>query len=179
MWLCTVASGCGILQGRPGSGVIQAWHQPTTLDRVKTDVHLVLEGVWDGVEDPAVDVQVKTTTALRKSGGYFSYDLDIPTYNKLRSNIASTPRALVVIGLQSEGERILLKRDGTLLVGRGAWASLAGRRATKNTESIAVRLPAANTIDRAGLMRMMTSLGVRSSTPVPIPDVWEHDDVEA
>ncbi|HUZ26359.1 MAG TPA: hypothetical protein VMV07_21605, partial [Streptosporangiaceae bacterium] len=47
--------------------------------------------------------------------------------NKLRKTNASTPRILVVIGLEPEGERVLLRRDGTLLVGCGAWVSLAGR----------------------------------------------------
>lgn len=168
MWLRTVAAGCGLLQGRP-----------TTIDRVKTDVHLILEGEWKGTDDPAVNVQVKTTTELRKSHGYYSYDLDIPTYDKLRKANASTPRILVVIGLESGGERVLIQRRGTLLVGCGAWVSLAGRRASANRTKQAVRLPASNTLDRPGLERMLTTYGVRSSTPVPQVDVWGLGNGEA
>jgi Domain of unknown function (DUF4365) len=167
MWLRTVAAGCGILQGRP-----------TTVDRVKADVHLVLEGEWNGTDDPAVNVQVKTTTSLRRGRGYYSYDLDIPTYNKLRKTNASTPRILVVIGLEPEGDRVRLRRDGTLLIGRGAWVSLAGRRASANTTTQVVRLPVVNTLDRPGLERMLTTHGVRSSTPVPEIDVWGQGDGE-
>lgn len=167
MWLRTVAAGCGILQGRP-----------TTLDRRKTDVHLILEGEWNGTDDPAVNVQVKTTTGLRRSHGYYSYDLDIPTYNKLRKTNASTPRILVVIGLESDGERVLVERRGTLLVGCGAWVSLAGRSASINTTTQVVRLPVANALDRGGLERMLTTHGVRSSTPVPQLDVWGQDIAE-
>ncbi len=161
MWLRTVAAGCGILQGRP-----------TTLDRTKTDVHLVLEGEWYGTDDPAVNVQVKTTTRLRRHRGYFSYDLDIPTFDKLRKPNAATPRVLVVIGLEPDGERVMLQHNGTLLIGCGAWVSLEGRRASANTTTQVVRLPVVNTLDRLGLRRMLTTYGVRSSTPVPLLDVW-------
>jgi hypothetical protein len=161
-WLEAVAAGCGLLHGRG----------PTTLDRIKSDVHLVLEGLWHGTHNPAVNVQVKTTISLRRSRGYYSYDLDIPTYDALRMTNASTRRVLAVIGLKRDGERVLLRQEGTLLVGRGAWVSLEGLPASKNRISQVVKLPVTNTLDCRGLELMLTTYGVRSSTPVPEIDVW-------
>jgi hypothetical protein len=123
-----------------------------------------------------VNAQVKTSIDLRKGAGYFSYDLDIPTYDILRMDNAAVRRVLIVIGLNREGERVVLKRDGTLLVGRGAWVSLEGLPASKNVTSQVVKLPVTNTLDRPGLERMLTMYGVRSSTRVPDVDAWgDHD----
>ena len=70
-WLEAVAAGCGILHGRP-----------TSLDLQKADVHLYLRALVNGVYNPSVLVQVKTTTTLRRigDGGDYSFDLDIETY---------------------------------------------------------------------------------------------------
>jgi Domain of unknown function (DUF4365) len=160
-WLAAVAAGCGILHG-----------PSTTLDRQKTDAHLVLEGLWHGTYNPAVNVQVKTKIALRESDGCFAYDLDIGTYDILRRENESVRRVLVVIGLPKDGERVILRADGTLLAGRGAWVSLEGQPASGNTDTQVVRLPVANTLDRSGLERMLKTYGVRSSTPVPDVEAW-------
>jgi Domain of unknown function (DUF4365) len=162
-WLEAVAAGCGLLHG-----------PSTTLDRQKTDVHLVLEGLWHGTYNPAVNVQVKTTVALREQNGYFAYDLNIATYDVLRRDNESVRRVLVVIGLPKDEERVILHADGTLLVGRGAWVSLEGQSASGNTDTQVIRLPVTNTLDRSGLERMLTTYGVRSSTPVPDMDAWRQ-----
>lgn len=160
-WLRAVAASCGLLHGRP-----------TTLDLEKADVELVRRGLWNGMWHPTVKVQVKTTIDLREDDGHFVYDLDIGTYNILRRDNESVRRILAVFRLPRKGERARLLRSGTLLAGRGAWASLEGLPVTANTDSRVVRLPISNTIDRHGLERMLATYGVRSSTPVPEVGAW-------
>jgi hypothetical protein len=162
-WLESVAAGCGLLHGRP-----------TTLDLEKADVELVLRAVVSNVRNPHVKVQVKTTHELRDLGdGNLAYDLDVETYEVLRQTDHSSPRILAVIRLSDDGERVRLEEDGTLLVGQGAWVSLAGEPASTNTTSQVVHLPSANTLDPSGLRRMITEYGVRTSTLVPEIDPWK------
>lgn len=65
-----------------------------------------------------------------------------------------------------------LHADGTLLIGHGAWVSLEGFSASDNAKTQVVCLPAANTLDRRGLLLMLRTYGVRRSTPVPDVDAW-------
>jgi Domain of unknown function (DUF4365) len=164
-WIEAVAAGSGLLRGRPA-----------TLDLQKADVQLTLPGLVAGTYNPSVLVQVKTTVNLRKSipVGRLLYNLDIDTYNVLRRTDHSIRRVLAVIGLRSkDGERVRLTSAGTLLVGHGAWVSLEGRPPTSNVNTVGVSLPADNTLDPAGLHRMLQTYGVRTSTPVPDVDPWE------
>jgi hypothetical protein len=160
-WLRAVAASCGLLHGRP-----------TTLDLEKADVELVRRGLWNGMWHPIVKVQVKTTVDLRQEDSHFVFDLDIDTYNVLRRDNETVRRVLAVFRLPRRGEKVRLLKSGTLLVGSGAWVSLEGQPATSNTASRVVRLPVVNTIDRLGLERMLTTYGVRSSSPVPDVDAW-------
>lgn len=161
-WLATVAAGSGILHGTG-----------PTLDLIKADVQLYLNGEYAGIAVPSVMVQVKTTINLAVlADGDYSYNLDVETYNVLRKTNQQTRRVLMVVGLSETGERVRLQTNGTLLVGRSAWVSLEGKPETKNKAEVAVHLPSANTVDRAGLMRMLRTYGVRRSSPVPEVDPW-------
>lgn len=160
-WLRTIAAASGLLHGRP-----------TSLDLEKADVELVRTGLRNGVWNPAVKVQVKTTVDLREEGDHFVYDLDVDTYDVLRRDNETVRRVLVVFRLPKNGHKISLLKRGTLLAGVGAWVSLEGQPPTVNKTSQAVRLPIANTIDRAGLDRMLERCGARLSTPVRDTDVW-------
>ena len=163
-WLEAVAAGCGLLHGRP-----------TTVDLQKADVQLVYPGVELGTYFPTVNVQVKTTIELRQlASGDFSFDLDLETYDVLRRNDHAVSRVLAVIGVPEEGENVRLHADGTLLCGRGAWVSLEGEEPSINTKSQVVHLPAENTLDRPGLYNMLSSYGIRRSTPVPSINAWEQ-----
>lgn len=162
-WLRVVASACGMLH-----------HPPSTLDLEKADVPITLQEFVNGTYNPHVLVQVKTVThdLRRDANGDYVYDLDVTTYNVLRRVDHSRRRILVVFRVSDPGARVRLEADGTLLVGYGAWRSLEGETATSNTDSIAVTLPVANTLDGVGMRRMLTDFGVRSTTPVPDVDPW-------
>lgn len=164
-WLEVVAAGCGLSHGRPD-----------TLDLDKADVQLMLRGVFGGTYNPTVKVQVKTEVNLRVGDdGMFSYNLDVKTYDVLRRTDHVVRRILAVIALETAQPRVRLHADGTLLVGHGAWVSLEGMPASDNEATQVVKLPVANTIDPAGLERMLTQYGVRSTAPVPRPNLWLAD----
>lgn len=163
-WLHVIAAGSNLLHGTP-----------TTLDLEKADVELVLRGEVDGTYYPTVKVQVKTTASLRQAdSGAYSYDLDVRTYDVLRRENHSVSRLLAVIEVDWNGERFRLHDEGTLLLGRGAWTSLAGLPATSNTETQAVTLPMTNTLDRVGLETMLKTYGSRRTTFVPDINIWEE-----
>jgi hypothetical protein len=166
-WLEAVAAGCGFLHGRPAS-----------LDLEKADVQLTLRGRHGGTFNPTVKVQVKTEVNLRSDpDGSLVYSLDLPTYDVLRREDHAVRRILAVIGLLANGPRVRLGDDGTVLMGRGAWISLEGHLASGNSTSQVIRLPIANTLDEAGLQRMLTMYGVTRPTPVPDVDPWEVTDM--
>ncbi|HUN36061.1 MAG TPA: DUF4365 domain-containing protein [Trebonia sp.] len=100
MWLRTVAAGSGLLHGRP-----------TTLDLEKADVELVHKGALNGVWNPTVKVQVKTTKSLRQEDGHFLYDLDVETYDALRRDNETVRRVLVVFLLPKNGEKVRLLKS--------------------------------------------------------------------
>jgi hypothetical protein len=160
-WLRVVAAGSGLLHGRP-----------TSLDLEKADVELVRPGQWDGVWNPTVKVQVKTTHDLRLKDDHYSYDLDVETYSALRRGNETVRRVLAVFRVPKDGERVRLLEDGTLLAGCGAWVCLEGHPETRNTFSQVVKLPIVNTIDRRGLERMLQLFGGRASAQVPDVDAW-------
>lgn len=160
-WLEVVAAGSGILHGRP-----------TTLDLEKADIELVWRGKLGKISYPTIKAQVKTTRRLpRLASGDFVYDLDVRTYEVLRQTDHSVPRVLVVFET-ADTERFRITADGTLLLGIGAWSSLEGLPATTNSATVAVTLPASNTLDRSGLERMLSTCGTGASTIISEPNPW-------
>jgi len=164
-WLKAAAAGADLVLGGDNS------------DLYKSDVRLTLLGVFGGMHNPAVSVQVKTTTERLGVlvGGVRSYNLDVETYEVLRqpSVTQSTPRVLAVIGLTPRRlMRVWPRPRGDMLLGVSRWVSLAGLPATSNRDTIAVHLPAANTFHPDSLRRMMVEHGVRRSTPVPLVSPW-------
>jgi hypothetical protein len=160
-WLEAVATGCGLLRSR------------STLDLEKADVQLTYPGSIAENYFPSVKVQVKTQINLKaEPDGTIVYNLDVQTYDVLRRDDHVVRRVLVVIGVAADGSRIRLHPDGTLLVGRGAWMSLEGYPPTGNTASQVIRLPGQNTLDEAGLHRMLGTYGIRRTSRVADVDPW-------
>lgn len=161
-WVQAVAAGCGHLHERS-----------STVDKIKSDVLLTLDGHAGGWRNPAVLVQVKTSVDLRDHDeDHWAYDLDLPTYDVLRHPRQRTRRILAVIGLSEDGETVRLVSDGTLLVGQTSWVSLEDLPASSNSSSQVVLLPKANLLDDDGLTRMLTTYGVPRSSFVPDVDEW-------
>jgi len=160
-WLHVVAAGAEMLHG-----------ESSTVDLDKADVEVTWHGEHQGTYSPTVKVQVKTSGHLRLVDDDYVYDLDVETYDVLRRTDHSVGRVLAVIRVAEGGEKVELADRGTILVGHGAWVSLEGQPPTTNAETVAVRLPKANTLERAGLERMLLAHGTRRTTVVPAVDVW-------
>lgn len=162
-WLTVTAAGCGIEHGPGGQN-----------DLIKADIELTSLDQVAGIRNPAVLVQVKTTTALRDAGDHWVYDLDIDTYDALRRDNYRLRRILAVIGVSEDGETLRFEDDGTLLVGTAAWMSLEGAGASNNSTRQAVYLPKTNRLDEQGLGEMLQKYGVPRSTPVPELNIWDE-----
>lgn len=159
-WLKGVAAGSGILQGRP-----------FTLDLWKTDVLLAMPAITPDEVELTVRAQVKTTTGFRRnSDNTASIQLDRSDYNALTQPLG-IKRLLVVVWLASDGDRVRIADDGTLLVGHSAWISLEGEaQVTQSTKT--VRVPLSKTVDPTGLRRMLTEYGRQRSTEVAEVSLW-------
>lgn len=160
MWLRTTAAGCGIGHERQA-----------TVDIIKADLALTLRRPNQRPKTATVWVQVKTTISpLRDLGDQWAYDLDVNTYEVLRDADGGTRRVLAVIEMSADGETIRIADDGTLLVGRTTWMSLEGLEPTTNADTQVVHLPKDNVLDHPGLLRMLNTFGVPTTTPVPTLD---------
>lgn len=160
-----VAAAGEILHGRPSS-----------LDLEKADVEFTLLGLVASTYNPMVKVQVKTTINARwNQAGDLVYDLDVTTYDVLRRTDHAVRRVLVVVALPAAGALATVVEQGILLLGQARWVCLEGWDATDNTTSIAVILPGGNTVDAQGMRTMLSTYGVRTSSPVPDVDEWEED----
>jgi hypothetical protein len=165
MWLRTAASNCRIQHEGVGS-----------LDLDKKDVELTWLDTLDGMRNPTVKVQVKTTVGIpRPIDGCYSYALDRDTYDFLRDSNHVVKRVLVVVWLDEADRWMEVATEASTLLGRGAWVDLEGAPDSENTTSVSVHLPVVNTLDCAGLRQLMTTCGVRQSSKVPETDVWGVD----
>jgi hypothetical protein len=134
MWLHVAAAAAQILHSPPG-----------TQDLEKADVLLTLIGEHFGEVNPAVKVQVKTTTELRETADdMFAYDLDVETYDVLRKVNHRVRRVLLVVQVPDDERWAHQGEYGLLLPGQER-----------------------NTLDKEELIRMLCTYGVSRSTPVP------------
>lgn len=162
-WLAVTAAGCGVEHGDGGKN-----------DLIKADIELTSLDEAGGIRNPAVLVQVKTTTNLRDAGQHWAYDLDAETYEALRLTNYRLRRILAVVGVSANGDTLRFKQDGTLLLGTAAWASLEGLAASANANTQVVYLPKMNRLDQQGLRDMLKQFGVPRSTPVPEVSIWDE-----
>jgi hypothetical protein len=97
------------------------------------------------VRPPNVELQVKTVRKPSIVGDEISYDLEIDSYNALRSP-GATRRYLVVVIVPGEEPADWYGHASAFTVFRKAvyWCDLLGKPSTPNTSKIAVRIPLAH-----------------------------------
>jgi hypothetical protein len=89
-----------------------------------------------------VDIQLKCTESPRTVRGGYSFDLDIETYNKLRSTERSAPGHLVLLVVPPNLELwVTQHQDSVVLACHGYWACLHGREAANSSATTAISLP--------------------------------------
>ncbi len=111
---------------------------------------------------PALDLQLKATTALAEpQGGFLRFRLSIKNYNDLREE-TQTPRLLVVMELPSDESRwMTVTHEDLVLRRRAYWLSLQRKHEkVVRQKTITVCIPEQNLLD----VEVMRNLMERSRT---------------
>jgi hypothetical protein len=118
---------------------------------------------WDEV-GPALDIQLRSTTAAALTADHVVYDRDADTYDKLRRATLTVPAILVLLVLPPGQDNWLNHTEERLeLRGCAYWLSLRGAPVSPNKSSVRVRIPRANQFTPAALERIMESIRRRRS----------------
>lgn len=106
-----------------------------------------------------LDIQAKSAFRVTVTELEVLYDLEVKTYDDLRSTNVGTPRILVLL-VQPENESDWTHMDEEELRLRRCayWMSLKGREPTSNTETIRVSIPRANRFSIEALRGIMERL---------------------
>lgn len=102
-----------------------------------------------------VDIQLKCTQGMRKLDGAYAFDLDVPTYDKLRVPERSAPGYLAVMVVPGDLEE-WIAYDGDQLLVRcaGFYACIQDRPPATGTVTTAIHLPFDDRLDRSALNLM-------------------------
>jgi hypothetical protein len=99
-----------------------------------------------------VDFQLKCTQSPRESRGAWVYDLDIPTFNKLRNRERSAPGYLALVVVPPDLEDWLSHEPERLLIlCHGYWAKIQDMPAASGGTKTAIRIPKTQRLDGAAL----------------------------
>ena len=106
-----------------------------------------------------VDFQIKSTTRqLELDDGNIMYDLRVENYNQLIVS-DDAPRVLILYLMPSEREEWISQSENELCLRNCAyWASLMGRRLSRNRYTKRVEVPLANIFSSDGLSDMFSQL---------------------
>jgi hypothetical protein len=111
----------------------------------------------------SMDVQMKSvTTNIRIDGGKaLSFQLDTPTYDKLRRIDAQAPQLLVVLEMPKDRQQWLEVTPPLMLRHAAYWRSLRGLPAV-DTASTAVHIPSTNLFDHNAIVDILKRAHARA-----------------
>ena len=116
----------------------------------------------DGIK-AKIDVQLKATSTDCIKATDVVFDLEVETYDELRSVHVQSPQLLVVLVLLEDAAEWLALNEESLVLKRCAdWLNLQGRPAVSNTETIRVRLPRSNIFGPEALRNLMERTEARA-----------------
>lgn len=102
-----------------------------------------------------VDLQLKCTQKPRVVDGNYVYDLDVPTYNKLRDPLRSAPGYLALMVVDPDLDKWLVHEPESLGVACHAyWAKLQDEPAPRGNTRTAIHLPRNQVLDKFALDKM-------------------------
>src|SRR5262249_61214376 len=103
-----------------------------------------------------IDVQLKSTTQVIEFETEIKYDLDVRTYDHLRSESAKTLRVLVVLALPAEESEWLTQSVEALCLRRWAyWLGLRGAPATRARSTVRITIPVGNVLTESALQDLI------------------------
>ncbi len=123
----------------------------------KTDAYLT---VLEKERSLTLQAQLKSTHTLPEQDGHVHFDLDVPTYNRLRDATSSTaPRVLVVMELPEQpNDWATCDHQSLVLRRRVFWTHLYGEAATENTASKRIRISTDRLLTAATFVPAMKSV---------------------
>jgi len=102
-----------------------------------------------------VDFQLKCTQTLREDEGGYSFDLDVPTYNKLRGPDRSAPGYLAVVEVPADvDEWIGFAHKQMVLRCAGFYARMQDRPPVSSTSTTRIHIPRSNKLNAESLRLM-------------------------
>lgn len=111
-----------------------------------------------------VDVQLKATAVPSYGHSGLQFDLDVKTYDKLRTD-RNSPGYLVVAVLPDEGVAWIDHRGNHMRMHRLAyWLDITGMPPTLNQATISLTIPLANRVTEEALVAIMTDARRRLMT---------------
>jgi hypothetical protein len=117
-----------------------------------------------------VDLQLKCTQRMRQLDGAYSFDLDVPTYDKLRVPERSAPGYLAVMVVRGDLEEWIVYDGDQLLVRCTAfYACLQDRPPATGTATTAIHLPVGDRLNGGSLDLMFEHSRRRILAPVTDP----------
>lgn len=109
-----------------------------------------------------IDFQLKATSNPEVQGGYLIHDLDVRTYNLLRSwqRSAYGVLALVVLGDDTSKWHVM-DHGGTTLSRSAYYLPLIGMPATTNTSTVRLKVPMSNLLTADAMRLLMDAQAAR------------------
>lgn len=104
---------------------------------------------------PKIDIQVKATINLFKSGANFKYPLKKRNYDLL-TLATQTPRILVVLHLpEAPDDWVKVEIESLVLKNCAYWVCLTGMPESVNTTSVTIDIPEINHFNKTALIDLM------------------------
>lgn len=131
-----------------------AAHEGLTVARWSVDKDGVDATVRRG--GPMVDIQLKCSQRVHLVGDSHAFDLDVPTYNKLRAPDRSAPGYLALVIVPEDIREWIVHDDQEVLLRcHGYYKCLDGAPEPKGQATVAVHLPLINRLDGEALRTMI------------------------
>lgn len=104
---------------------------------------------------PKIDIQVKATVNLCKSGDFFTYPLKKRNYELLTIQ-TQTPRILVILHLPKERDDwVKMDVEALVLKNCAYWVCLTGMPESTNTSSVTINVSELNHFNKTSLINLM------------------------
>ena len=129
------------------------------------DLSLRTVGVHDGHHSDTsfqLDLQLKSTTRANVTESDVRYDLEVDTYEYLRTPDTFCPRILVVLVLPAAEDEWLSQSHNELAIRHCAyWLSLKGYPATTATSTVRLAIPLANAFSMQAVQDLLRRIKER------------------
>ena len=119
-------------------------------------------GVASLFRRPRLEVQLKCSARDLMRGEHLHFPLSLKNYDDLRDEHVLVPRILIIMTVPDETNDWLIQSDDSITVRHcGYWMSLYGLPATKNTDTVTVRVPREQVFTPAALGDIMRRVNAK------------------